>query len=634
MADRLVGATLGHHRQHLPLALGQVVERIAGPAAAHERGDHGRVDDQPARGHPADGVAQLVDVGHAFLEQVAGAVGAGVEQFERVARLDVRGEHEDPDGGMGPGEDAGGVEALGRVGRRHPDVDHDGVGRVGVHGSEQCLRVGGAGRDGEAGLAEQERQALAEQGRVVGDRHPQGRPGREHAHNVGERVRGVKSGLPRSGSALENAAQRVAAQLGLRDEPPRDGPCRARAVVAARPARHQHDGRGGWMRDERLGDGEPVVPGKLHVEQHDVRTEVVGRDEGVRAVDGLAHDVEPVGDQQHVGQRPERRVVVDDENPHSHAPMLAAARRTHHRVNPAGNPGAARYWRAVQRRRVPHDRPATEEPGMSAIVTWTRRHRLVAFFGLTFLLSWWSWPFYALGLAPTAFFPCGPLVAALAVIGVTEGRAGYRDLGARMIRWRVGWTWWLVAVGTPLAVLAVAAVANVAIWGAPAPVLATIAWSQIALGAAVRFVNPLDGPLGEEPGWRGYAVPRLQAQHSPLVSGVVLGVLVALWHLPLVASGMLAPVGLPITFAITLVYVWLFNRTGGSVLMTMVFHIAQGTVSYGALGFTGSDAVRMDWLVGVLWFALALAVVLLDRRAWQVAPAAAAAERCAKPAAR
>ena len=61
--------------------------------------------------------------------------------------------------------------------------------------------------------------------------------------------------------------------------------------------------------------------------------------------------------------------------------------------------------------------------------------------------------------------------------------------------------------------------------------------------------------------------------------------------------------------------------------MTMVFHIAQGTVSYGALGFTGADAARMDWLVGVLWFAIALGVVVLDRQAWRTAPAAAVAGR-------
>ena len=271
---------------------------------------------------------------------------------------------------------------------------------------------------------------------------------------------------------------------------------------------------------------------------------------------------------------------------------------------------------------------------MAAIVTWTRRNRLVAFFGLTFLLSWWSWPFYAFDLAPTAFFPCGPLVAALVVIGLTDGRAGYRDLGARMIRWRVGWVWWLVAVGTPLAVLAVAAVANVAVWGAPAPVLATMAWSQFALGAAVRLVNPLDGPLGEEPAWRGYALPQLQARRSPLAAGLVLAPIVALWHLPLVVTGQLAVVGLPITFAITLFYVWLFNRTGGSVLTAMAFHIAQGTVSYGALGFTGDAAARMDWLVGALWVALALAVIVLDRAAWRAAPDAAVAERATEPATR
>ena len=265
---------------------------------------------------------------------------------------------------------------------------------------------------------------------------------------------------------------------------------------------------------------------------------------------------------------------------------------------------------------------AARSPG---ITDWVREHRTAVFFGLTFLLSWWAWPFYLVGLAPTAFFPCGPLVAAIVVVGVTEGARGYRDWGARMVRWRVGWVWWVVAIGTPLAVLALASAANVAIWGAPAPVLTALPWSSIALFAALRLVNPLDGPFGEEPGFRGYALPELQVRRSPLAAGLVLAPIVALWHVPLVTTGQLAPVAIPVTFAITLVYVWLFNRTGGSVLLTVAFHIAQGTFSYGVLGFTDADAARMDWIVGVLWFAIAAAVIVFDREAWRAAPRSARA---------
>ena len=64
---------------------------------------------------------------------------------------------------------------------------------------------------------------------------------------------------------------------------------------------------------------------------------------------------------------------------------------------------------------------------------------------------------------------------------------------------------------------------------------------------------------------------------------------------------------------------WLFNHTDGSVLMTMLFHVAQGTVSYAALGFTDANAARMDWLTGVLWCAIALGLVLIDRQAWRAA---------------
>ena len=91
-----------------------------------------------------------------------------------------------------------------------------------------------------------------------------------------------------------------------------------------------------------------------------------------------------------------------------------------------------------------------------------------------------------------------------------------------------------------------------------------------------------------------------------------------------VVAGQLAPFALPVTFAITLVYVWLFNHTAGSVLLTMVFHIVQGT-GYAFLGFAGADAVRMDWLTGALWCLLALGIVALDRPAWRAAPPSAVA---------
>jgi membrane protease YdiL (CAAX protease family) len=137
----------------------------------------------------------------------------------------------------------------------------------------------------------------------------------------------------------------------------------------------------------------------------------------------------------------------------------------------------------------------------------------------------------------------------------------------------------------------------------------------------------LDGPLGEEPGWRGYALPHLQTARSPLGAGMILAPLVAMWHLPLVAVGQLDAIGLAGTAGITLVYVWLFNHTGGSVLLTMVFHVTQGTISYAALGFTGADAVRMAWIASGLWCALAAVLILLDRPAWQEAPPPAVAHR-------
>jgi uncharacterized protein len=261
---------------------------------------------------------------------------------------------------------------------------------------------------------------------------------------------------------------------------------------------------------------------------------------------------------------------------------------------------------------------------MSRLASWIRAHRLVAFFVLAYALAWLGWPFYAAGVLfpEPIFFAIGPLLAALIVIGVAEGRSGFRDLGARMVRWRVPWYWYVVAVGLPLAVRFVGVGLNIGLGEADALAFSELTWTSFAAVFAVRLINPMDGALGEEPGWRGFALPRMQASRSPLYAAVVLGILVAGWHLPLVVmgDGALAPVGLLSTFAITIVYCWLFNHARGSVLLTLIFHAPQGSIALGELGLRGADLTRQEWLECVLWFAVAIGVIALDRKAWRIAP--------------
>jgi membrane protease YdiL (CAAX protease family) len=264
---------------------------------------------------------------------------------------------------------------------------------------------------------------------------------------------------------------------------------------------------------------------------------------------------------------------------------------------------------------------------MSRPQSWVRNHRLTIFFALAYVVAWAPWPLAAAGLLPRqfSFFPGAPLVAALLVIGIADGRPGYRLLASRLFRWRVGWIWYVVAIGFP--VLLVVVTGYVTAWlGAPAPRFSGIAWGQVLVLFAIRLVDVTDGAAGEEPGWRGFALPHMQARWSPLVSAGLLGVLVAGWHVPLVVLGSLAPVGLPSTVVITFVYVWLVDRTQGSLLMPLLFHASQGALTFGMLGFTGTDAD----LVAVVYFGVLVvavaAIIALDRPAWRTAPASAVNE--------
>ncbi len=257
----------------------------------------------------------------------------------------------------------------------------------------------------------------------------------------------------------------------------------------------------------------------------------------------------------------------------------------------------------------PGPAPPADDSGVRGLF---RRHPLAAFLVLTFAISWMFVP-------AGGFLPFGPLLAAMIVLPLAEGRSGLTDLGRRMIRWRVGAKWYVVAIALPLGATLVALGLNLAL-GAPVSGLDDLdPWYLLIAVFFLRLVNPLDGPMGEEPGWRGFALPRLQANRSPLMASLILGLIAAIWHLPLVflPGEDLAPIFLLGTVAITFVYTWIFNHTGGSVLMTLVAHAAQGVIAFGALGFTGADDSRGVLLLTGALCLLAAGLLVFDRESWR-----------------
>ena len=246
---------------------------------------------------------------------------------------------------------------------------------------------------------------------------------------------------------------------------------------------------------------------------------------------------------------------------------------------------------------------------------FVRRRELVIFFFLSYLIAWSTLPF-------GSFLAFSPLISAIIVVTVAEGWRGLAQLGRRLIRWRVNWIWYAAAIGLPLLVHAVAIGLNMAA-GAPAPSMAQFhPWYAVLMVFGLSMVNPLEGPLGEEPAWRGFAQPRLQSRWSPLLSAAVLGLLITCWHLPLVFMPQF-DLGLPdiaSTVLVTFWYAWLFNRSGGSVLLTLIAHVTEGSVNTGALWAAGPDANREAWTWLISWALLVVALLIFDRKSWRTAP--------------
>jgi uncharacterized protein len=246
-----------------------------------------------------------------------------------------------------------------------------------------------------------------------------------------------------------------------------------------------------------------------------------------------------------------------------------------------------------------------------------RRHPLTTFFLLVFTITWVVWVPRAVG-APLDIvgqaWTWAPAIATLLAAALTGGRAAVSELGSRLVRWRVGWQWYLVVVLGPALFSVVVAGVYVLLggsWAEAAPP-ALLEGPLIMLPFFLVILTLTDG-LGEELAWRGFALPRLLTRYNALAASLILGVIWALWHLPLLwteGNGMFhQPVWLLLmdVTAKSVLFTWVFLHTRGSVLIAMLFHgatnlfiVSPDVASTGDLALPLLAAVAKWVLVGIV----------------------------------
>lgn len=281
--------------------------------------------------------------------------------------------------------------------------------------------------------------------------------------------------------------------------------------------------------------------------------------------------------------------------------------------------------------------PRGEHGGPLGIV---HRHPLLTFFLLANGLSWLAWLPYILslnglglwgvefpallgssqllGVLPGAYL--GPIGSALLVTTIVDGRAGLRRWAGRLLRWNVNWRWYAIAL---LAVPAGALLAGLVFSGGAIQVPSM---TMLVAYLPVLLLQMVTTGLAEEPGWRDFALARMQHTMGPLRSALVLGPLWGLWHLPLFltdwggwpdASWTRPVVFMIFCIAFNVVMSWVFNRTGESLPLSMLMHAGLNTFAstLGAEMFPTLDAESslLSMTVAAVIAAIALLVTTRGR---------------------
>jgi membrane protease YdiL (CAAX protease family) len=250
---------------------------------------------------------------------------------------------------------------------------------------------------------------------------------------------------------------------------------------------------------------------------------------------------------------------------------------------------------------------------MSGLTSLVKRYPLATFFAISIAT------FFAGGVMAAqnpesqmwVFTIYGTALGALFVVGLSEGRAGVKAWASRIVRGRVGLKWYAVVLGLPIAWRLAAFGINLAL-GAAAQPFPWEALSELPIEFVLVF---LVTALGEEAGFRGYALPKLMEKYSPLTATLILGVVRVIWHLPLVINGMDPVWVLPVVLAGDFVFTWIFRNTRGSVLMAMLLHTVVNTSGdiFNPL-FSGAAADRQFVIYGAM---VVMTAIVITIAAWR-----------------
>ena len=217
--------------------------------------------------------------------------------------------------------------------------------------------------------------------------------------------------------------------------------------------------------------------------------------------------------------------------------------------------------------------------------TFINRYQIIIFFVLTFVLSWFPW--YA-GIAPEVM-TMGPSIAAFIVVLILGGWRGFVDLLRPFGRWRASLGIWVLAIFGPGILYLLGLGVHVLMDGEVPPfIMIREELNLLPLYLVMVVLMPWNGPVGEEFGWRGYALPKLQNKYGPLIASLVIGTIWGIWHLPSffapegVVGAIAAAIGMVFiipytlgTIANSIFMTWVYNKSKASALIAgIIWHAA------------------------------------------------------------